>query len=294
MKKGLIIVSTAVVMALSSCTSIKDTAYTTTPETMVVNMTVADIEVAPEQVTATSTWNWNPFRTIKNHKANADAIALRESGADVLIEPSYEVVKRGLFRGGSVTVTGHPGKYINFRNMTEKDAEVITTLKNGLAVATPMLTTTAPSLVDQLRPKKEPKQPKPKAVNESSINRNILSLILGGMSDPGGTDLGLMFGHQTNKWGWYAKADVCFGKVDDENCTGFSLTGGTIRTLPKNFSIFFGTGVACAMADEGYFNLPVDIGASWCYKKFNLSLMFQPNFGDCGNFKTAIGLGYVF
>ena len=162
MRKSLILATVGAVAALSSCTSISDTAYTTVPETMVVNMTVADIDVSPEQVTATTKWNWNPFRTIKDHKSNADAKALRESGADVLIEPTYEVEKRGLFRGGSVTVTGHPGKFVNFRNMSEKDAELIATLKGNLGVATPMISTTAPSLVDKLRPKKEPKAPKPK------------------------------------------------------------------------------------------------------------------------------------
>lgn len=297
MKKGLIFATAAfAVVALSSCTTISDTAYTTIPETMVVNMTVADIDVSPEQVTATTSWNWNPFRTIKSHKANAEAKALRESGADVLIEPKYEIEKRGIFRGGSVTVTGHPGKFINFRNMNEKDAEIISTLKGTMGVATPVIGTTAPSLVDKLRPKKEPKEPKPKKpAGEFDGPNSFVSLTIGGGNGYNNImSLGVMYGHYINAWGWYAKATCDWG--DDDGCkgTGFTLTGGALRRLPKNFSVFAGIGVGASASCETKFNLPVDLGVQWNYKKLNLSLILQPRFGEYSNFAAGVGVGFNF
>ena len=308
MRKGLII-STALfaVVALSSCTSITDNAYTTVPETMVVNMTVADIDVAKDHVTATSTWNWNPFRTIKDHKKNAEAIALRESGADVLIEPSYEVTKRGIFRGGSVTVSGYPGRFVNFRNMTEKDAEVINTLKGNLGVGTPMIKTTGPNFIDRLKPKKAPKAPKaPKPASETEPGQ-FVSLNLGGVSGEyikDGFSLGLMYGNYGKKWGWYGKImwDTC--KLDEwreEGATnGFSLTAGAIKTLPKHFNLFFGTGVGTSLgAHRGRFALPIEVGAQWNYKKFNISFGLQNAINICepdqyNNFKYTFGFGYNF
>lgn len=292
MNKGLIFAAALAVVALSSCTTINDTAYTTVPETMVVNMTVADIDVSQKQVTATTTYGWNPFRTTNSRKANAEAKALRESGADVLVEPTYEIENRGIFRGGSVTVTGHPGKFVNFRNMTSKDAEIISTLNGTLGVATPMIKTSAPSLVDRLRPKKGPKPPKPQSNFEGY--KNLIDLhIGGGWGYNEATSLGIMYGHYVNKWGWYAKGTIDWAE-EYETQVGFSLTGGAMRALPQHFTIFFGTGVGVNTAQSASFNIPIDLGFLWNYRHFNIGLTLQPRLGNDSNFNAYIGLGYNF
>lgn len=299
MRKSLIISAALAVIALSSCVSTKNNAYTTVPETMVVNMTVADIDVAEEPVTVTTTWNWNPFRKIKDYKKNAEGIALREAKADVLVNPSYEVKKRGFLRGGSVTVTGHPGKYVNYRNMTEKDAEVINTLAGNIGVATPIVTTSAPSLIDRIIPKKGRKlfkAPKLPKANPDWTSRSVVSVLFGG----GGGDmvdcdfsLGLMYGHYNRNWGWYGKGTLDWGN----DATAFTLTGGAIKTLPSNFNLFAGAGIGNCLESGPV--VPFDLGVMWNFKGITLSLSFQAAMstddpGSYTTYKMYGGIGYTF
>ncbi len=156
MKKVCVIFATALaVAALTSCSTISNTAYTETPQSSVINMTVADLDVKAEPVSYTYSWKWNPFKSVASRKKSAEYGALREAKADVVVEPIYEVVKKGLFRGGSVTVTGHPATFVNFRPMEQKDAEIIATLNgNNLAAVTPVIQTTAPSLMTKPKQKR--------------------------------------------------------------------------------------------------------------------------------------------
>lgn len=307
MKKSLIYTAAVAVVALSSCSTINNTAYTTTPEVMVVNMTVADIDVAPQQVTATTSWNWNPFRSVNSYKKNAEAIALRETGSDILVEPVYEVHKRGFLRGGSVTVTGHPGKFVNFRKMTEKDAEIMVTTSNKVGVATPIIKTSAPSFINHFKAPKAPKE-KPTANAEESTSNSFVTLWVGGLSGDtsNGTTLGLMYGHYGPKWGWYAKATGEWGSFSDDyghdrGSGGCMFTGGVIKTLPKHFNVFAGAGLGKVLnRDEaGGFAVPIEIGAQWNYKRINIGLGLQAalNTGDVGaasEFKYFVGVGYNF
>ncbi|MCH5318938.1 MAG: hypothetical protein J1E38_04430 [Paramuribaculum sp.] len=300
MRKSLIYTAVSAVVALSSCSTVKNTAYTTTPEAMIINMTVADIDVAQQQVSATVTWHWNPFRTITSRKKNAEAVALRESKADVLIEPTYEVVKRGLFRGGSITVTGHPGKFINFRNMTEKDVEIINTLSNKVGVGTPAIATTGPSFLERFKRPKEPKAPKiPQTLSDMKRSKSFLSLVAStikiGDYDEKGQSLGLMYGHYGSKWGWYAKGVGAWGEND---CSGgFSLTGGVIKTLPYNFNLFAGTGLGMTIYN-GEFGIPLELGLQWNWKKLNILAGYQVNLcpADTGenDYSLFCGVGFNF
>ena len=292
MRKGLILFVAIFGVVLSSCTTIRDTANTVTPESMVVNMTVADLDVDESLVSATVSWNLNPFNRISSKKSAADMAALRESGADVLVEPIYEINKRGLFRGGSVTVTGHPATFKNFRPMTEKDAEIIATMKNKVAVATPAIPTSAPSFLDKLRPAKEPKPKKSISLGEDN-SKSFIDLIYGFPSSSdidGGKSLGVMYGSY-NTWGWYAKASIDWSEDD----TGFLITGGAIRRLPLNFSVFAGLGVGKGLPDA--FTIPIELGVKWNLKRFNIMLGYQYGINcnsDAGASKPFIGLGYNF
>lgn len=307
MNKSLIYTAALAVVALSSCSTINNTAYTTTPEVMVVNMTVADIDVAPQQVTATTTWNWNPFRTVSSYKKNAEAIALRETGSDILVEPVYEVHKRGFLRGGSVTVTGHPGKFVNFRKMTEKDAEIMVTTSNKVGVATPIIKTTAPSFINHFKAPKPPKEKKPVVKDENS-SHSFLTYFVGGLSGDtsDGTTMGLMYGHYGQKWGWYVKASGDWGTFYnyegyENHSGGCTFTAGAIKTLPKNFNVFFGAGLGKTLnrKEASGFAIPFDLGAQWNYKRLNINLGFQAamNTGDpaaATDFKYFVGVGYNF
>ncbi|MDE6099529.1 MAG: hypothetical protein K2G01_00650 [Paramuribaculum sp.] len=125
--KAKIIGSMACLLMLSSCSSIRHTSSTAAVETRVVNFTVADMDVDETKAEKTYSWNYNPFKrvSVSTIKENTEAELLKENGGDVLVEPQYIVKKRGIFRGGSVTVIGFPAKYTNFHKMTPAEAELI-------------------------------------------------------------------------------------------------------------------------------------------------------------------------
>ncbi len=142
----LLIALPAVLLALSSCSTISHTCESTYVETKVVSVTVAEMKVQPQRVEHTSNWNWSPF---KRHSTSSEVKKstgelLKEQQADVLVEPQYTVKRRGIFRGGSVTVSGYPATYQNFRPMTEEDATTIATLDGQLRCGGSMINTSAP------------------------------------------------------------------------------------------------------------------------------------------------------
>lgn len=78
---------------------------------------------------------------VEQQKKKAEAKLLEESKADVVVQPQYTITRRGIFRGGSVTVTGYPATYKNFRPMTKDDAEKVAVLDGRVALAYPMIAT---------------------------------------------------------------------------------------------------------------------------------------------------------
>ena len=255
---------------------------------MVTSLTIADLDVQPQKVTATTSWSWNPFRKISSIKDAAVAEALRETGADVLVEPVYEVKKGGWFRGGSVTVTGSPAKYVNFRPMTLADAVVVKTLQGYGAVATPVIGTSDSSLLDQLKAPDDPDDP--------SNCRRFVNVLFGFPLGSGytGSSIGAMYGSTGDSWGWYTKLNIDWGRDDEgDNGAGFNVTGGAIKRLPANFGIFAGIGLGMSPL-ESQFTFPVEVGVQWRYQRFNVVLGFQEMFAsDCIS-KPFIGIGYCF
>lgn len=126
---------------MSSCSIISHTSQTASVNTEVYNLTVADVNVFPKKATATVSWNWSPFArlSLETQKRNAVAALTELTNSDVLVEPQFKVVRRGLFRGGSVTVTGYPATYSNFRTMTKEDAEKIATINGNVVIVSPMI-----------------------------------------------------------------------------------------------------------------------------------------------------------
>lgn len=113
------------VVSLASCTTITKTARTESVPYSMYNATVADLKVAPERITYTIQPSEAIQRAgIANCKQAAIQEALTANGnADLLLEPEFVVnTKRVFFKTKvvSVTVSGRPAKYDNFRSMDDK------------------------------------------------------------------------------------------------------------------------------------------------------------------------------
>lgn len=125
--KYLIILFVAVL--LSSCSTIRKTSDVADVKTPISTFpTVADLNVVPQRVSKTITWKWNPLNStsMDTRKANTTAELIQEAGADVLLEPQYIVNTSWLdILGGSLTVTGYPASFENFRKATPEDLEAL-------------------------------------------------------------------------------------------------------------------------------------------------------------------------
>lgn len=123
MKKILMLLGIAMIMA--SCTTTLKTAKTAETSAQLLSATVADLEVSPERITYTLV----PKKSIRraglaNVKRAAEQEALAKYGnADVLVDAEYIISKSnfGIFwnKVESVTVSGHPAKYKNFRSLND-------------------------------------------------------------------------------------------------------------------------------------------------------------------------------
>lgn len=312
-------------LALSSCSTITHTSQTAAVDTQVYNLTVADMKVAAKKDSVTVDWKWNPLSTISlsAQKETATHTLLGKSDADVLVEPEYIVKRRGLFRGGSVTVTGYPATYSNFRAMTAEDAEKIATINgdNNIVVVNPVLSTTAGKVVKKKKPAPVLPLRKREAVRHQFVN------VLGGVIldvdnyIDVGYHFGAMYGSYGNNWGWYGKVTLGSTNLYKDDGSGSerkwtpSITLGAIKTLGSGFSTFFGIGAGGYFVEEekeyytgGYwdtryeevtkFSIPVEIGFM---KRFNsINVMLGATYATpvagvgSGNINPFVGVGYSF
>lgn len=122
--KKIFFFAAAVVLAFSSCTTTTKTARTESVPYAMYNATVADLEVSNQRISHTIT----PSKEIRkaglsNCKQACIQEALEKHGnADLLVEPQFVYsMKRKLFgkKVTSVTVTGRPAKYKNFRSLDD-------------------------------------------------------------------------------------------------------------------------------------------------------------------------------
>lgn len=122
MKKFFLLFAAA--LAFVSCSTVTNTARTESAPYAMYNATVADLDVAPQRIIHTI----HPAKAIRkagvdNCKAACIQEALKENGnADLLVEPHFVITKkRSLFgeKITSVTVSGRPAKYKNFRSLPD-------------------------------------------------------------------------------------------------------------------------------------------------------------------------------
>lgn len=124
-----IIMAIAGCALLASCSTVRMTSSSAEVDANVsAYPTIADLRVAPQRVSKTVRWRWNPFNTtsLKMRRGNVKAELIKEAGADILVEPEY--VQRTSWcnlLGGYITVSGYPATLDNFRNATPEDIEAI-------------------------------------------------------------------------------------------------------------------------------------------------------------------------
>ena len=126
MKKYMFLLAAA--MGAAACTTTTKTARTESVPYSMYNATVADLDVAAQRITYTL----QTTKAIrKGGPANCKSAAIQEAltqngNADLLLEPQFVVNHKkgplGIFLNKitSVTVTGRPATYNNFRSMDDK------------------------------------------------------------------------------------------------------------------------------------------------------------------------------
>lgn len=295
MTKSLII-SALSALTLSSCavTQRTHTASSVPVDTKIYNVTVADLDVKEQRATSTSNWNWNLFSTfsLSKVKKEAEAELLKETGADVIVDPQYEVERRGALRGGSVTVSGYPARYTNFHSITPAEATAIMEEKN------PELKRKSIVGISRLRiagPAIQPVMKRRISISSNIQPRSFLN-VLGGINiqqelDGVGSNFGLMYGHYGKSWGWYVKGSYSMVKEDsyhwNEDVKAYSATVGVMKPFSNSFSVFAGVGLGY-ISDKEYdiydyydyyhtyeydysgLSVPFDLGVQFTIKKFNI------------------------
>ncbi len=83
---------------------------------------VADLKVDEKKVTGTALKLY-PNQPLIEVQNMAISDALNKAKADILIEPTFEIITEN--QKTTVTVTGYSGTYKNFRNLTEDDIKLI-------------------------------------------------------------------------------------------------------------------------------------------------------------------------
>lgn len=134
MRNLFMLLALVAIVGLSSCTTVNSTSYTTAVETGVYNRSAADLEVSNNVVSYTLECNWAQSRSgVNSCKAAAVQACLQANGGgDLLVNPQYEIRATRTLLGKKVKyvkVTGRIGKYKNFHPITEKEAEIVNSLK---------------------------------------------------------------------------------------------------------------------------------------------------------------------
>ena len=272
------------VAAVSSCTTLSHEATTAKVDTRIVSMTVGDMNVSKEKASATAEWKWSPFSAVKPEEIRLTATAklLRETNSDVIVEPVTDIRRRGLFRGGTVTVTGYPATYTGFHPMTESEAKAYAIANSRLCP-----TTTATYATTPAGKPKTPKALKVRKERKPFNNGSFLDATYGvtrAESHTGGS-FGLVYGHYCkNRWGWYTRANIDWGGAREEhlkdsywvggrwdghmeyeycnsahrNIAG-SVGAGALYGFSNTFGVFLGAGVGTAICEyNDYYNCKSD------------------------------------
>ena len=114
--KKVFFTAAAMLLMLSSCSTVKKTASSIDVANSLTSQSLVDLEVSNTRISYSFRPNAKERRGgVANVKACAVSAALKANGgADVLVAPEYELtLKRGKVK--EVNVTGYPANYKNFR-----------------------------------------------------------------------------------------------------------------------------------------------------------------------------------
>ena len=130
--KKIIFVLTISVLSMTSCTVAYKTSTTKNITPTITAAVLSDLDVSNKKVTYTYTPKANEVKAGVEHCINTAIYeALAMNGGDVLVETQKAIVVRGNSLFGkikSVTVTGYPATYKNFRSADDETLKTI--LKN--------------------------------------------------------------------------------------------------------------------------------------------------------------------
>lgn len=114
-------------ITITSCQTVQQTATTTDIKAKVMQVpTVADLVVQPQRVEASQDWNWKFLGgdCIAQRKKHLVYDIVKNAKADVLVEPHVNLTKK-TFGKRSLTISGYPATYKNFRKASKEDMEAI-------------------------------------------------------------------------------------------------------------------------------------------------------------------------
>lgn len=137
MRKSLITVAAACAILLPSCSTTRKTASSLDVPTTISSASTADLKVSDERIYLN---NYRPSKAEQRagetnvlHAAIAEL--LKSKNADVLVAPQYEMTtSRGFFGQKSiksVSVSGHPGYYINVKPTQPKQTIILSDGTSG-------------------------------------------------------------------------------------------------------------------------------------------------------------------
>lgn len=117
-------------LSVTSCSTLRKSSSTAFPIESSVQQypTVVDLEVKAGKINKQVEWGFVPFNlgqpSLENRKQNLLADAIQEQEADILLEPQIVYTKIP-FGKRTLTVTGYPATFKNFRKATPEDLEAL-------------------------------------------------------------------------------------------------------------------------------------------------------------------------
>lgn len=129
MKRNTLIIYSLIGLFLSSCSTIKESTATDLRVLSEIHQypTVTDLNVL-QKVDTVISWNYVPFNfgqpSLNNRETNLVADIIKSNGADVLLEKQI-VYTKVPYGTRTLTVTGYPAKFKDFRKATKEDLEAL-------------------------------------------------------------------------------------------------------------------------------------------------------------------------
>lgn len=257
MKKYIIVLIIAG-LNLTACTTLKkSTSSTASIEPDVFQYpTVVDLEVG-NKIEKTETWNFNPFdkQKLKDREGNLIADMVKSENADVLLETQSTYTKVP-FGERTLTVSGYPAKYKDFRNATEEDIKAFKKL-NGTDCESHDHNISQTSAAGNI-------QTKARTTKQKIINTGKEFVVKAGFSLNGGLGTGLV------------------------NSMGYTISGELNSYLKNNF--YWNTGVDFSY--KGFLNNYEDIEILTHTLQIPLGIGYRLNFAK--NFGVAINTSMLF